>query len=145
MELKLYSVSDGDNVINKDLGTAITLNIMLKADTDIISPSLILTSSGLIDYNEYNYAHIPLLKRYYFITDLTNINNKMWKLQLECDVIETYKNDILASKARLQRNIKTGDYVNAAIDTNAFQSVALHKSNVTFSNDNNYILTAIGE
>lgn len=145
MDLKLYSVSDGDNVINKDLGTDTTLNIRLKADTNIISPSIVLSNNNGLDYNQYNYAHIPLLKRYYFIANITNINNKMWRLELECDVIETYKNDILSSKARLQRNIRTGDYINTAIDTNAFQSVALHKSDVMFSNDYNYIFSAIGE
>jgi hypothetical protein len=42
MELKLYAVNDGKNVINKTMTLKTTMEINLKRDVDIINPRLIL-------------------------------------------------------------------------------------------------------
>lgn len=98
MILSLYKITDGENVINKTLSAPLEITINLKADVDIISPVLKLMDLSNQDYTDYNYAHITELDRYYLVTDARRVNNKLIQLDLHCDVLETYKADILASK-----------------------------------------------
>lgn len=145
MLLTLYKTKDGDNVINKALTDPYELEIRLKAETDIINPMFMLSNVVGIDYQDYNYCYIPYLKRYYFIDSISSVNARIFKLQLSCDVLESYKNDILSSKARLRRNIKNGDYVNVSLDSSIVSSVSIHNSDKGFTGlDNSIILTTMG-
>lgn len=146
MILKLYQVTDGDNVMNKTLSdTPLTLTIRLKRDTDIINPMLILSAIDGVDYNNYNYAEIEELNRFYFIDNATNLNNKRWQLNLSCDVIETYKDEILLSHAKFKRSIRSGDYINTAdFDTSIIESIEVFKSDIILDGIESVILTTIG-
>lgn len=146
MILKLYQVTDGDNVMNKTLSeTPLILNIRLKRDTDIINPMLILSAIDGVDYNNYNYARIEELNRFYFIDNVTNLNNKRWQLNLSCDVIETYKDEILLSHAKFKRSIRAGDYINTAdFDTSIIESIEVFKSDIILDGIESVILTTIG-
>lgn len=146
MKLYLYSVNDGDNVINKSLGNPIEIDIVLKSDTDIINPVILLETISGVDFSEFNYCHIPELNRYYFITTIQNVNNRLWNLHCECDVLMTYKQDIINSNARLWRGIKTGDYANIVVDTSVIKSVSKHESDVSIDeSERTIILTVVGE
>ena len=69
IDLILYSINDGDNVINKNLVNGVTVPINLKQGFDIINPDIVLNG----DYRGFNYAHIPSLNRFYFINRLTHL------------------------------------------------------------------------
>lgn len=112
MEIILYNIDESENVINKSLVNGKNVDIKLKTKIDIISPEIIV----LKENSEYNYIHIPELGRYYFINRKEPLNFKLVRLYLTCDVLETYKNDILKSNARFRRNIKNGDYQNISLD-----------------------------
>ena len=144
MELNLYKCSDGDNVINKTLTDKFTVNITLKRDVNISAPQIILLNDNGTFFNKYNYAEIPELGRFYFIDSVTSLNNKMESLLLRCDVLETYKADILASKARFMRNLKTGDYINANIDYSVFKTISKHESTKAFDDGSTMIITTVG-
>lgn len=144
MELNLYKCSDGDNVINKNLGAMTEINITLKRDVDIISPVLILRDSETLNIKGFNYCVIPALGRFYFIRDITNIAAHLWQVSCECDVIETYKGDILASVARYRRQIKAGDYLEVAIDSTFLKSITKHQSNVSIDGESSIILSTVG-
>lgn len=143
MQLILSKTTDGENVINKTLTGQTTVNINLKRDVNISSPEIVLLVDS-IDYEEFNYCEIPELGRKYFISSVEVLNNRMVKLSLECDVLETYKTDILASNARLMRNIKTGDYLNTSIEHSFLTTVSLYYSNKGFEGEPTMILTTIG-
>lgn len=147
MNLKLYQVTDADNVINKTLpDNPLELTIRLKKDTDIINPMLILSAQEDIDYNDYNYAYIAELKRFYFIDSVTNLNNTRWQFYLSCDVLETYKDEILASHAKFKRSIRTGDYIDTSdFDTSIVDSIEVHKSSVILDGQKSVVLTTIGQ
>lgn len=117
MDLILYKTNDDENVINKTLTNEKRLNIVLKRDVDIVNPKLVLMRSNSYDIHEYNYLHIPFLKRYYFIKSVDSINNDLIRVSCECDVLETYKNDILNSEAIYKGEAKAGDY--GVIDANS--------------------------
>jgi hypothetical protein len=128
MKLFLYNVTDDSQTINKTLGVGYELTINLKHDTDIINPSIILMSVLGVDFKNYNYAFIDGLERYYFIDKIQNKNAKLWELDLTCDVLETYKLNILNSNARFMRNIRTGDFVDSQIDVSTLSTVNNYSS-----------------
>ena len=144
MELNLYKCSDGDNVINKTLTEKLTINITLKRDVNITAPQIILMNDNGAFFNQYNYAEIPELGRFYFIDSVTSLNNKMESLNLRCDVLETYKADVLASKARFMRGLKTGDYIAANIDYSVIKTITKIESNSGFTGNSTMILTSVG-
>lgn len=144
MELKLYAVNDGDNVINKTMTLKTTMEINLKRDVDIINPRLILIPNLPTGFIGINYAEIPDLNRFYFVDNITNISGTLWQLDLSCDVLETYKADILASKARLYRNMKPGDYFDTALEYSHITTVAKYASNKGISDSETIIMTTVG-
>ena len=144
MELKLYAVNDGVNVINKTKTLKTTIEINLKRDVDIINPRLILIPNLPTGFSGINYAEIPLLNRFYFVDSITNISGTLWQLDLSCDVLETYKADILASKARFYRNLKAGDYFDTALESSHITTVAKYVSNKGISDSETIIMTTVG-
>ena len=144
MELKLYAVNDGKNVINKTMTLKTTMEINLKRDVDIINPRLILIPNLPTGFSGINYAEIPELNRFYFVDSITNISGTLWQLDLSCDVLETYKADILASKARFYRNLKAGDYFDTALESSHITTVAKYTSNKGISDSETLIMTTVG-
>lgn len=145
MDLNLYVVNDSDNVINKTMTGKVTININLKRDVDISSPSLVLLDGLGVNYSDFNYAEIPELGRFYFVNNVQRLNHKMIQVDLVCDVLETYKSDVLASRARFYRNIKTGDYFAGNVDQSTLKTITKHLSGVTIGNEQSMILTSVGE
>lgn len=144
MDIIFYSVSDGDNVINKSLVDGFNININLKNVSDVTRLDLTLLESETFKIADYNYCHIPLLERYYFVDSMQRVNNKMVSVNLVCDVLETYKTEILNSVARFKRNIKQGDYYDTNLEVSTIKQVSKHFSNVTLPNVKTLILTTIG-
>lgn len=145
MILNLYVVNDGDNVINKNKTNKTSITINLKRDVNISSPSIILLDDTTVNHSDFNYAEIEELGRFYFVDNIQRLNNKMIQMDLVCDVLETYKVDVLASKARFSRNIKNGDYVQGNIDSSYITSVDKYLSTVDIENQSSLILTSVGE
>ena len=144
MELNLYKCSDGDNVINKTLTEKLTINITLKRGIDISSPVLILRDSETLNIKGFNYCVIPDLGRSYFIRNIANISANLWQVSCECDVVETYKADILSSVARYRRQIKQGDYLEVAIDSTYLKTITKHLSNVSVDGESSIVLSTVG-
>ena len=144
MELKLYTVNDGKNVIDKTMTLKTTMKINLKRDVDIINPRLILIPNLPTGFRGINYAEIPELNRFYFVDSITNISSTLWQLDLSCDVLETYKADILASNARFYRNLKAGDYFDTVIESSHITTVAKYSSNKGISDSETLIMTTVG-
>lgn len=143
MQITFYSTDDGENVINKTLVKGVTITIHLKRETDILNPVLTLTNE--VDYKQYNYCYIDFLNRYYFIRTVRQLNSVLFHVELSCDVLETYKDKILSSKARFKRKIKAGDYYKAKLDESNLQSIVTYKSVVAVDLKNrNYILSSLG-
>ena len=144
MKLFLYDVDDGDNVINKTLPVPVEIEIRLSNDVDVINPTIRLRNIAGVDYGDFNYAYIDVLGRYYFIDKLGRVSASDNMLYLSCDVLETYKDEILSSKARLKRNIKTGDYYNTSIDYSVLTTISKFNSSVSLTDDKSLILTTVG-
>ena len=143
MQLYLYKTKDSNRVLNKTLTNESLLNINLKRDTDIIRPTIQLMKVVGMDFKQFNYAHIPDLNRFYFINVVESINNSVDKLYLECDVLETYKADILASEMTYTATAGTGDNIITDANTGVNNNTKIN-SNITLDDGESIVLTTVG-
>lgn len=63
----------------------------LRRECSIISPSIDIESAAPPNFN---YAYMPDFSRYYFVTAVTSINNKLWRVDFNIDVLMTYRTEI---------------------------------------------------
>ena len=136
MILNLYKTTDKHNVINKKLTEPLEININLKRTENQESPRLLLKNDNN-KYKGYNYAYIDFFKRYYFIESTSNNNDKIIELQLETDVLETYKDDILNAKAT------TLDYYSNEGIISAKKRKDIYNSNITLENAETMLMSVI--
>ena len=101
MELKIYNNNSNNNVLNKKLTLVDTLEFNLKIDNSILQPVLILKN-----YSKGNYCYIKEFKRYYYITDIKLLNGGLYQLQLDIDVLMTYKDVILTNPITTHKIVK---------------------------------------
>ena len=105
MDLRLYYTSDENNKIKKTLSSALVLTGTMRDSSSIIKPVILVEG---ISFNAYNYAYIPNFDRYYFIKGITNYRNNLWILELECDVLMSFKSSILNMNCILLETEKKG-------------------------------------
>lgn len=101
------------NKIDKSLNYLKNIECVLKDPTNIETPSINLT----IDEYDYilknsNYILLNELGRFYFITDVIYNSNNLVTINLECDVLYTFKRDILTSYAYVTKNVRYNEYYN---------------------------------
>ena len=101
MELQIYNNNSNTNVLNKKITLIDTLEFNLKADNSILQPILILKN-----YSVGNYCYIKEFKRYYYITDIRVLTGGLYQLQLEVDVLMTYKVKIMTNPITTQKIVK---------------------------------------
>lgn len=143
MQIILYNTLDGENVINKTLTDRVSLDIVLKRDVSIDTPRIVLLNDG-VDYSVFNYAEIPDFNRLYFIRGYDQINSRMVSLELEIDVLESYKNEILTSNASFMRGVRTGDYLDVNLDTSSKATITKIYSDQSLDVGSAYVLTTVG-
>ena len=127
-DIKLYNNASPVEKIGKDLTGEYTISdVVIKRDTSILSPILLVSSDQ--DVFTYNYMYIEEFNRYYFIDDVRSVNNNIWEVSSHVDVLETYKNDILANDAILENSqIKNiNKYLN---DSDVFVTNCKHKTDI---------------
>lgn len=91
MDIYFYIISDEKNKLNKTLGTATEFNGVLKEQTSVIKPSIVIEAENL---SGYNYFYIPMFNRYYFIKDIESIRNGLWRIAGVVDVLMSFKDGI---------------------------------------------------
>lgn len=144
MEMKLFETLDNENVINKTINLIYVLNIKMKNDVDLVQPTIILNDKNEMNFQLCNYCYLEDFNRYYFIRSIENINSNIWRLSLECDVLESFKDDILISDVEINRRMKQGEYYvqNSKVET--VKTIDVYKSDVKLRNTKNIILSTIG-
>ena len=144
MQINFYKNSSEKNKIGKYLSSELTLNGNLRDECSITSPSILVEATSLVDYN---YCYIPEFKRYYFISDITSVRNNLWRVSLKCDVLESFKKDILNLSCIVDKqqnqsysnNIDDGSYINRA---DSFVEIANYQNG--FNNSGEFILITAG-
>lgn len=105
MQIILYKNISESNKIGKTLvdGTAILGD--LKDETSVTNPVILIESDNP---TQFNYAHIPIFGRYYFITDIVCVRSNLWRITLRVDVLESFKSEILQAPAIIHNSTVIG-------------------------------------
>lgn len=143
MIIKFYNTTSANNVINKILENETEFEIQLKDTTNVKTPKIILRSDTPINFN---YAYIEKFKRYYFVDSIELYPNKIYNIYLHCDVLETYKDDILKCEGNItQQKQNVNNYYDSGYKTEVRKEVDIYKSDVTLSDEETTnILVTIG-
>ena len=141
MLMKLYTTKTPNNTIGKVLENETEYNIKFKSQANRTKPVVVLMSETMIDFN---YAYIPDFNRYYFVESIEVTPNKIYNISLRCDVLESFKNDILKSSGFVNQQTTTNKYYNSDYQTEIKKEVDVIKSNVTLDTTKSTILVTIG-
>ena len=122
MIINFYHTDNPQNTIGKTLTQLTNKDITLKANTDLINPSLLFKNDNF--NKEVNY--MKMLDRYYFVELKFIRSNTLVILNCNLDVLETYKDLILNSQADIIEkssvsNVKQNDITQETI-TKVFKS-----------------------
>lgn len=115
-----YNNTSDTNVINKSIEKVNSFNCKLKENCSIKNPKLILENQGV---PLFNYGYIDDFKRFYYVKEVTSITKNIWEIDLEVDVLESFKSGILSNVAILDRqenlyNLYLNDeYMEVSTDT----------------------------
>lgn len=105
MQVTLYNVTSDKRRTNKPLTNVIGVysNVNLKQNTSIVNPTFLV--SGLTN-NQFNYLYCPYFERYYFVKDPVYCKGQLWEIPCHCDVLMSFRDDILAHDAYILRQEK---------------------------------------
>ena len=118
MDIILYNNASEPNEINKDITQIDTASAVIKGDISYETPTLILNYDGDV-VDSINYFGIQELNRYYFITDIKNLTGGRYQVQGRVDVLESFKNSILALSAIVDKSNISRD-VNMYLDDGSY-------------------------
>lgn len=105
MEVKFCNTSDPKEKLNKTVSEGLTFECVLKDDTSVLHPIIIVGTTQPI-YN-FNYLFIPTFNRYYYIRDIISVGNNRWAVMADVDVLKTYYNGIISNSAIMDGTEKT--------------------------------------
>ena len=142
MLLKLYNTNSETNRINKVLTDETEFDVRLKDKSSVVNPVLVLKSETYINFN---YAYIPKFQRYYVVDDISVFPNKIYLLTLRCDVLTSFKDDILKSYARIVEQTNSNAYYDSNLKSEVRKEVDTYMSNVSFDlTADSMVLVTIG-
>lgn len=91
MNIVFYFNTSEDNKLNKLLTNELTVQGTLRDRSELLYPEILVEN---VDFTVYNYAYIPTFGRYYFIRGYNIFRNDLYIVNMEVDVLETYKDEI---------------------------------------------------
>lgn len=96
--IQFYQVTESYNTIGKtnNRSSILSIDVPLKKDTDILKPELLLYAIEPLE--TMNYCYISDFKRFYFIEDIEQVRENLYRIKCKVDVLESYKLQILNSK-----------------------------------------------
>ena len=101
MEISFYINTSEKEKFDKSLTNEKSLTGFLKQATSVINPVI---TVEIENPSQYNYCHIPQFHRYYFINDMINIRNNIWEFHMHVDALSSFKSQIRANKAIIDKN-----------------------------------------
>lgn len=101
-DINLYKSTAEPNRVDKTdyLTSYGTLSGALRNECSIVRPSITFKYEGV---PLFNYVYIAKFKRYYFVTAMTSVSKDLWRMDLNCDVLYSFKDEIGALWAIIAR------------------------------------------
>lgn len=120
-----------------------SFDVLLKTPTSLHTPTFTISASS------FDYNYLKWDDRYYFVTDVTSKNNGIWEVSAVCDVLATFKTDILASTQFVSYSSLSGGTwladTRIPILKNATVASATTTMNFLFNDTGFYVLTVVGK
>lgn len=91
--VNFFNFSKRENSTYRPAGSGESFSCVLKEASSIANPSIIV-DLGTSDNPTWNYAYIAEFNRYYYVTDWTWIQNRLWLATLSTDVLATFRDQI---------------------------------------------------
>lgn len=139
MELQLYKNNSSFNTINKDLTLLDTLEIHLKQSANLLHTQIIIHNNDKL--KDLNYT--KMLDRCYFVQVYTLNNDKFLLLNLDEDVLETYKQQILDSSQDVIEKATAGNVNQSNVSNNTVTKT--YASDTTIQDGSTIIIETSGE
>lgn len=108
MIMYLYQMTQEKNRIKKNVSGGVKFEGTLRADSDIVNPSIMVEASANTVCG-YNYAYIPDFKRYYFINNTNAYRTGLSIISCTVDVLTSFQTTILNSNCIISRSSRSGD------------------------------------
>ena len=100
MKIILYENTSPKKKVVKKLTRAKELEGNLMNECSVVSPTVLIEIDNL---SQYNYMYIPVFHRYYFITNSTVVQNKIWRIEAHTDVLMSSKEDLLKNQCVVEK------------------------------------------
>lgn len=136
--LELYKVTNQPNELNKTLNNAVIVNGSFRSEIDSMDVIVEIETNTY----DFNYVYIPSLNKYYFLQNIVHVNAKIIRMLLHCDVLMTYKTDILASYGLVIQGGTINPYY-SSIESESRQSIRRFAFPYKFNDSGNYVLVTI--
>ena len=146
MTINFYINTSEKEKFDKRLTHEKSLTGFLKQATSIINPVI---TVEIENPSKFNYCHIPQFHRYYFINDMINIKNNLWEIHMHVDALSSFKSQIRANKAIVEKSEQTAssnEYFNDGTtfyhDSREYNEIAMFQRG--FDTAPSYILITAG-
>lgn len=106
--VNFYNFSKRENSTYRPGGSGASYSCVLKEASSIANPSIIV-DMGTGDDPSWNYAYIPQFNRYYYVSDWTWIQNRLWMANLTTDLLATFRDQIGNSDLYVLRSSAASD------------------------------------
>lgn len=107
IKIKTFIFDGKPNEVNKTLQANEEYTGVLNATFNILTPVVRFRTRTPVSFN---YVYIESLNRYYFVSELTQ-DGDLCTVRLRVDVLQTYKEKILASSATLTKGENVNKYL----------------------------------
>ena len=141
MNILLYKTTNANNDLNKTISDKVELVGALREASSIIAPSILIQSNPI----GYNYAYIPEFGRYYYIKNITAFRKGAYIVDLKCDVLMSFREEILNMSGIVSRLTDGDDYATRDIKTKCLETHRrLDFPETPFTRNGSYILISKG-
>lgn len=139
MEIRLYNNKTAPEVFEKTLTLIGSESVQPYDVVNIEAPVFILSDVAASSLEHVNYAYVPELGRFYFVT-VSLLSNGIYSLNCNVDPIQSFKYDILNSiaiisraddESLLNRDINDGSYVTEANNFMAWKTFPIAMNDPT--------------
>lgn len=145
MKVNIYSNTSEPEKIGKSLELLAELTGNLVNETDVINPTIVISSDSGIA--QANYMYIPDFHRYYFINKIESIRTNIWRIHGHVDVLETYKTQIKKQTAIVDRleSVETPYLADGRYTFESYNKYKIQKFGASLSKNLSYVLVVAGQ
>lgn len=120
-DIILYTNTSPRNYLNKALTTLSTISGVLKDETSIVNPTIIIEYQGIPE--EANYLYIAEFGRYYYIEDITSVRNGLIEITCASDPLMSF-NTAIKNCSGIIRRAQSASHYNMLLDDGSFRTYA---------------------